>query len=96
MSPETRQLMDLHLGRSPQHYMRLLQEDTKFGFKLTDQNGLPSTVFKKACKEDVRGLFRIVLRYAFKESELSKRKSKIVIMSITYVFSHRNKWHLQY
>ena len=63
-----------------------LLENTKFGVTLNNHTGLPPTVFTKAYKEDFRGLFRIILRDAFKGPELAKRKAKIVSMSINYVF----------
>ena len=66
--------------------MFALQEDTKLGVTLNDRTGLPSTIFTKTYKEDVRGMFIIVLMDAFKGPELAKRKALIFSMSVDYVF----------
>ena len=83
-SPLTIQLNDLHLGRSAQHYIFTIQEDTKVGVTLNNQTGLPPPVFTKARKEYFRGLFRIVLMDAFKGPELAKIKALISSMSIDF------------
>ena len=51
MSPETSQLKDLNLGRTSQHCMIPLENNTNFGFTLKNRMGLPQTVFTKAYKE---------------------------------------------
>ena len=63
-----------------------IQEDIKLGATLNDNTGLPPNVFTNAHKEYFRGLFKIILRYAFKGPELAKIKALIVSMSIDYFF----------
>ena len=94
MSPEIRQLMDLHLGRTSRHNIIPLEENTKFGTALNnDERGVPPTVFIKAYKGDFRGMFRIVVRDALQGPEVAKKKDNIFSLSIHYVFHHVKKGH---
>ena len=69
-------------------------ENTKVCVTLNDEMGLPPTIFTKAYKENVRGMFRFLLRYALKVPELAKRKANIFNMNIKYVCVHGNKGQL--
>ena len=95
MYPPTRQLKKLHLSIAPEHYLLYFQEDTKLGIILNNHTGLPPTFFTKAYKEYFRGFFRIVLRDALKEPEITKREALLVSISIYYVFFHGNKGCIQ-
>ena len=76
--------------------MLAINKNTKVGVTLNDHTGLPPTVFTQAYTVDFRGMYRIVLRDAFKVPELAKRKALIVSMSIDYVFSLKKEYIQSY